>query len=98
MFTPTTMDSIYLISEFPSFVYNVAVWGPCFPALMEDIERIHVTALRIICRLPRTTTVDDIKTSRQWNPISSYLCSEIFGTFDTNIEKLNTLITDKINL
>ena len=51
---------------------NIVVWGSVFSSLMEDIERIHMRAIRVDCKLPMTTSADEIKKLRQWNPISLY--------------------------
>ena len=39
---------------------------------MEDIERMHMRAIRVVCKLPMTTSADEIKKLRQWDPISLY--------------------------
>ena len=39
---------------------------------MEDIDRIHMRAIRVVCKLPMITSADEIKKMRQWNPISLY--------------------------
>ena len=67
-----TLESIYFNSIIPSVVYNIVVWGSVSPSLMEDIERIHMRALRIVCKLPMTFSANEIKKLRQWNPISLY--------------------------
>ena len=53
-------------------MYNIVVWGSVSLELREDIERIHMRALKIVYKLPMTTPTDEIKKLRQWNPISSY--------------------------
>ena len=37
---------------------------------MVDIKRVHMRAIRIVCKLPMTTLADEIRKLRQWNPIS----------------------------
>ena len=68
----STLESIYFNSIIPSVVYNIVVWGSVSPLLMEDIERIHMRAIRVVCKLPITTSADEIKKLRQRNPISLY--------------------------
>ena len=70
----STLKSIYFYSILPSVVYNIAVWGlSVSPSFMEDIERIHMRAIiTIVCKLPMTTSADEIKNLRQWNP--TFLC------------------------
>ena len=67
-----TLESIYFNLIIPSVVYNLVVWGSVSPLLMKDIERIHMRAIRIVCKLPVTTPADEIRQLRQWNPISLY--------------------------
>ena len=79
-------------------MYNIVVWGSVSLELREDIERIHMRALKIVYKLPMTTPTDEIKKLRQWNPISSYYvkmpvvvtCRSYHGS---NTEELNILIS-----
>ena len=85
-------------SIIPSVVYNIVVWGSVSLELREDIERIHMRALKIVYELPMTTPTDEIKKLRKWNPISSYYvkmpvvvtCRSYHGS---NTEELNILIS-----
>ena len=94
----STLESIYFNSIIPSVVYNIVVWGSASPSLMEDIERIHMRALRIVCKLPMTTPADEIMKLRQWNPISLYYVKRLLvltyrSYHSLNTEDLNTLIS-----
>ena len=50
-----SLESIYFNSIIPCVVYNIVVLGSVFPPLMEDIERIHMRAIRVVCKLPKLT-------------------------------------------
>ena len=96
--TQNTLESIYFNSIIPSVVYNIVVWGSVYPSLMEDIERIHMKALRIVCKLPMTTSTNEIKKLRQWNPISLYYVKRLLvltyqSYHSLNTEDLNILIS-----
>ena len=99
----STLESIYFNSIIPSVVYNIVVWGSASPSLMEDIERIHMRAISIVCKLPMTTSADEIKKLRQWNPISLYYVKRLLvltyqSYHSLNTEDLNILISKvKIN-
>lgn len=92
------LESIYFNSIIPSVVYNVVVWGSASPSLMEDIERIHMRAFKIVYELPMTTPTPEIKKLRQWNPISSYYVKRLrVVTYQiyhcSNTDELNILIS-----
>ena len=94
----STLESIYFNSIIPSVVYNIVVWGSVSPSLMEDIERIHMRAIRVVCKLPMTTSTDEIKKLRQWNPISLYYVKRLLvltyqSYHSLNTEDLNILIS-----
>ena len=65
---------------------------------MEDIERIHMRAFKIVYELPMTTPTPEIKKLRQWNPISSYYVKTLrVVTYQiyhgSNTDELNILIS-----
>ena len=76
--------------NFPSVVYNIVVWGSVSPSLMEDIERIHTRAIRIVCKLPMTTLADEIRKLRLWNPISLYYVKRLLVLTYQSYHSLNT--------
>ena len=57
---------------------------------MEDIERIHMRAIRIVCKLPMTTPADEIRNLRQWNPISLYYVKRLLVLTYQSYHSLNT--------
>lgn len=65
---------------------------------MEDIECIHMRAIRIACKLPLTTPADEIRKLKQWNPISLYYVKRLLvltyqSYHSLNTEELNILIS-----
>lgn len=65
---------------------------------MEDIERIHMRAIRIVCKLPMTAPADEIRKLRQWNPTSLYYVKRLLvltyqSYHSLNTEELNILIS-----
>ena len=72
---------------------------------MEDIERIHMRAIRVVCKLPMTTSADEIKKLRRWNLISLYYVKRLLvltymyqSYHSLNTEDLDILISKvKIN-
>ena len=92
------MESIYFNAIIPGVMHNIVVWGSVSSALMEDIERIHIRALKIVYKLPMTTmTTPTDEKLRQWNPLSSYYVKRLLvvtyqSYHDSNTEKLNTVI------
>ena len=65
---------------------------------MEDIERVHMRAIRIVCKLPMSTPADEIRKLRQWNPIFLYYIKRLLvlthqSYHSLNKEDLNILIS-----
>ena len=89
----STLESIYFNSIIPSVVYNIVVWGSVSPSLMEDIERIHMRAIRIVCKLPMTAPADEIRKLRQWNPISLYYVKRLLVLTFQSYHSLNNFIS-----
>ena len=71
------LESIYFNSIIPSVAYNIIIWGSVSSALMEDIERIHMRALKIVYKSPMIPPTDEIKKLRQWNLISLYYVKKL---------------------
>ena len=66
------LETIYYKTIIPSVLYGIAVWGSCSPALLDDIDRIHLRATRIINSLPHYIHSDHIRNAPYWNPIVSF--------------------------
>ena len=45
------LEAIYFRSIVPSATYGILVWGTCSPALLHNVERIHLRAAKIIYSL-----------------------------------------------
>ena len=45
------LEAIYFRSIVPSATYGILVWGTCSPALLHNVERIHLRASKIIYSL-----------------------------------------------
>ena len=65
---------------------------------MEDIERIHMRAIRIVCKLPMSTPADEIRKLRQRDPISLYYIKRLLvltyqSYHSLSAEDLNVLIS-----
>ena len=45
------LEAIYFRSIVPSATYGKSVWGTCSPALLHNVERIHLRAAKIIYSL-----------------------------------------------
>ena len=93
----SVLETIYFKTIIPSTLYGIVVWGSCSPSLMNDIERIHIKAARIIHNLQRNVNIDDLKKLRGWNPISYSYTNRLLvlahkSYYGTNIKPLNNLI------
>ena len=80
------LETIYYKTIIPSVLYGIAVWGSCSPPLLDDIDRIHLRATRIIHSLPHYIHSDHIRNAPYWNPIVlSYLMTPIMYRCVINI-------------
>jgi len=91
------LESIYFNSSIPNVVYNIVVWASVSPSLKEDIERIHMRAIRIVCKV-LTTPADESSKLRLCNPISLYYVKTLLvltyqSYHSLNTEELNILIS-----
>ena len=64
--------TIYYKTIIPSVLYGIAVWGSCSSALLEDIDRIHLRATRIINNLLPYIQSDHIRNAPYWNSIALF--------------------------
>ena len=65
------LETIYYKTIIPSVLYDISVWGSCSPALMDDINRIHLRATRIIHNIHNIPN-DDIMNAPYWNSINLF--------------------------
>ena len=68
----TVLQTIYYRTILPSVLYGTVVWGSCSQSLLDDIDRIHLRATKIIHGLPRETHSSDVRSTALWNPIISF--------------------------
>ena len=58
-FLPSSiLQTIYFRTVLPSALYRILVWGSCSPALMDDHERAHIRATKLIFKLSRNSNAD----------------------------------------
>lgn len=90
------LESIYYKTVIPSVVHGISVWGSCSSALMDDIDRIHLRATRIIHNIPCNIPNDDIMNAPYWNSINLFYIKRLlvitYNIYSGNcIEPLNDL-------
>ena len=61
------LEAIYFRSIVPSAIYGILVWGTCSPALLHNVERIHLKAAKIIYSLA-DVNLETLKYIR-WQPL-----------------------------
>ena len=95
------LETIYYKTIIPSVLYGIAVWGSCSSALMDDIDRIHLRATRIIHNLPCNIPNDDIINAPYWNSINLFYIKRLlvitYNIYYGNcVEPLNDLIVKPV--
>ena len=91
------LETIYYKTIIPSVLYGIAIWGSCSSALLDDIDRIHLRATRIINNLPQYIHSDHITNAPHWNPILSFYIKRLLVItyniyYGNSIEPLNNLL------
>lgn len=91
------LQTIYYRTILPSVLYGIVVWGSCSPSLLEDIDRIHLRATKIIYSLPRDIHSTDVRNLPLWTPIIQFYIKRLltisFNIYnDTCIDPLRDLI------
>ena len=64
------LESVYFRGILPSSTYEIAVWGSCSPALMEEFERVHRRAAQIIHKIPRACPDSEILKTAKWKSVA----------------------------
>ena len=62
-------EDFYLKVILPSVTYGLMIWSSCGKTLMDEIERIHVRAAKIIYKLDWRTPSDQVLVKANWNTI-----------------------------
>ena len=91
------LETIYYKTIIPSVLYGIAIWGSCSSTLLDDIDRIHVRATRIINNLPHYIHSDHITDAPYWNPILSFYIKRLLIIthniyYGNSIDPLNNLL------
>ena len=95
------LETIYYKTIISSVLYGIVVWGSCSSALMDDIDRIHLRATRIIHNLPCNILNDDIMNAPYWNSINLFYIKRLlvitYNIYYGNcVEPLNDLIVKPV--
>ena len=95
--TKPVLETIYYKTIIPSVLYGIAVWGSCSSALLEDIDRIHLRATRIINNLPPHIHSDHIRNAPYWNSIVLFYIKRLLVItyniyYGNSIDPLNDLL------
>ena len=68
-FLPSSiLQTIYFRTVLPSVLYGILVWGSCSPALIDDLERAHIRAYKLI----RNSKADQLNKLKDWNNLSLF--------------------------
>ena len=62
-------ENFYFKVILPSVTYGMMIWSSCGKTLMDEIERIHVRAAKIIYKLDWGTPSDQVLVKANWNTI-----------------------------
>ena len=70
----TSPWNLFILTQLFLVLYIILLFGALFSRHLWRILNVFIlmTAIRVVCKLPMTTSADEIKKLRQWNPISLY--------------------------
>ena len=64
------LETIYFHGILPSATFGIGIWGSCSPSLLEELEKVHRRAARIIHKIPKQVPRGLIFDEAKWKPIS----------------------------
>ncbi len=56
----------------PSITYGILVWGNAGKTILDDLERIHIRAARIICHYASDKSSQEVQRQTNWKPLKLY--------------------------
>ena len=62
-------EEIYFKTIISTVTYGIVVWGTCSPSFINDIQRIHAQAAKIIHHLPKHISDQDALEAAKWDKI-----------------------------
>ena len=64
------LETIYFCVILPSATYGMGIWGSCSLSLLEELEKVHRRAARIIHKIPKQVPRCLILDEAKWKPVS----------------------------
>ena len=91
------LQTIYFRTVLLSVLYGILVWGSCSLALMDDLERAHIRASKLIFKRSRNSNADQLKKLKGWNNLSFYYTKRLLveaykSYYRSNTNVLNDLV------
>ena len=91
------LETLYFRTIIPSVTYGIAVWGSCSASLLNDLERIHIRAARLIHKVPKDMVNRKVLDLVGWNTLK-YMYTKRFltlthgGYYKDSIDEINNLV------
>ena len=85
-------ETVYYKTIIPSVLYLIVIQGFCFSVLIDDIDRVHLLANRIIYNLPHDIHCDDIMNALHWNFITSFYIKRLVVIIMSTAENRQELL------
>ena len=95
-FLPKSMlETLYFKTVIPSVLYGVVVWGS--GSKFKELELIHIRAARLIHKLPKGMTDEDILARAGWMPLEYFYKFRILmithkAFYNLGLEEINSLV------
>ena len=96
-FLPSSiLHTIYFRTVLPSVLYGILIWGSCSPALMDDLERAHIRASKLVFKLSRNSNADQLNKLKGWNNLSFYYTKRLLAEAYKSYYKCNTNVLNDL--
>ena len=95
-FLPKSMlETLYFRTVIPSVLYGVVVWGS--GSKFKELELIHIRAARLIHKLPKGMTDEDVLARVGWMPLEYFYKFHILiitykAFYNLGLEEINSLV------
>lgn len=96
-FLPSSnLQTICFRTVLPSVLYGILVWGSCSPALMDDLERAHIRASKLIFKLSRDSNADQLNKLKGWNNLSFFYTKRLLVEAYKSYYRCNTNVLNDL--
>ena len=84
------LEDFYTKVILPSVTYGLTVWGSCNKTHLNNLEKRHARAGRIVYRLPWDTSAEDVLMRTEWDSLETMYKLRLTEYFDSTTQHQQT--------